>query len=43
MLETAQALGDSQSLDREGRRTLFVKLPARDPESWRQLMASMIA
>ena len=43
VLETAQALGDFQSLDREGRRAIFVKLPTRDPESLRRLMASMLA
>jgi hypothetical protein len=30
VLETAQALGDFQSLDRTGRRALFVQLPRRD-------------
>jgi len=42
VLETAQALGDFQSLDREGRRALLMKLPARDPESLRRVMASML-
>jgi len=31
VLETAQALGDFQSLDYEGRRAHFATLPARDP------------
>jgi transaldolase / glucose-6-phosphate isomerase len=30
VLETAQAIGDFQSLDRTGRRALFVRLPRRD-------------
>jgi hypothetical protein len=30
VLETAQAIGDFQSLDRTGRRALFVQLPRRD-------------
>jgi hypothetical protein len=31
VLELAQALGDFQSLDRAGRRALFVHVPRRDP------------
>ena len=37
VLESAQALGDFQSLDRAGRRALFVRAPHRDPESIRRL------
>jgi transaldolase/glucose-6-phosphate isomerase len=42
VLETAQALGDFQSLDREGRRALLVKMPKRDPELLRRVMASLV-
>jgi glucose-6-phosphate isomerase len=31
VLETAQAVGDFQSLDREGRRALLIDVPRRDP------------
>jgi hypothetical protein len=41
VLETAQALGDFQSLDRENRRAVLVKLPTRDPETLRRLMMAM--
>ena len=37
VLEMAQALGDFQSLDRTGRRGLFVRLPRRDVEQFRRL------
>ena len=37
VLEMAQALGDFQSLERTGRRALFVRLPQRDVEQFRQL------
>ena len=37
VLEMAQALGDFQSLDRTGRRGLFVRLPRRDVELFREL------
>lgn len=42
VLETAQALGDFQSLDREARRALLLKLPKRDPELLRRVMASLL-
>ena len=42
VLETAQALGDFQSLDREQRRALLVTMPRRDPESLRRVMASIV-
>jgi glucose-6-phosphate isomerase len=42
VLETAQALGDFQSLDREQRRALFVTLPNRDPELLRRVLASIV-
>ena len=42
VLETAQAIGDFQSLDREGRRALLVKMPKRDPELLRRVMLSIL-
>jgi transaldolase / glucose-6-phosphate isomerase len=42
VLETAQAAGDFQSLDREGRRALLLKMPRRDPELLRRVMASLL-
>jgi glucose-6-phosphate isomerase len=42
VLETAQALGDFQSLDREGRRALLLKMPKRDPELLRRVMTSLL-
>jgi hypothetical protein len=39
VLEMAQALGDFQSLDRTGRRALFMRLPRRDIEAFRSLAA----
>ena len=42
VLETAQAVGDFQSLDREQRRALLVTLPRRDPESLRRVMTSIV-
>ena len=36
VLEMAQALGDFQSLERTGRRALFVRFPQRDVEQFRQ-------
>jgi transaldolase / glucose-6-phosphate isomerase len=42
-LEQAQALGDFQSLDRAGRRALYVHLPNRDPEAIRRLSATLLA
>jgi glucose-6-phosphate isomerase len=38
VLETAQAVGDFQSLDREQRRALLVTMPKRDPELLRRVM-----
>jgi glucose-6-phosphate isomerase len=42
VLETAQAVGDFQSLDREQRRALLVTLPRRDPELLRRVMTSIV-
>jgi transaldolase / glucose-6-phosphate isomerase len=42
VLETAQAVGDFQSLDREQRRALLVTMPRRDPESLRRVMTSIV-
>jgi transaldolase/glucose-6-phosphate isomerase len=42
VLETAQAIGDFQSLDREGRRALLLRLPRRDPELLRRALHSLI-
>lgn len=42
VLETAQAVGDFQSLDREQRRALLVTMPRRDPESLRRVMMSIV-
>jgi glucose-6-phosphate isomerase len=42
VLETAQALGDFQSLDHAGRRALLVTLPKRDPESLRRVMTALV-
>jgi hypothetical protein len=42
VLETAQAVGDFQSLDREQRRALLVHMPKRDPELLRRVMASLL-
>jgi hypothetical protein len=41
VLESAQALGDFQSLDRAGRRALFVRAPRRDPELIPRLTAAL--
>jgi hypothetical protein len=41
VLETAQALGDFQSLDRAGRRALFVRAPRRDPDVLTRLTAAL--
>lgn len=43
VLEMAQALGDFQSLDRAGRRALFVQLPRRDPRLLDQFAVSLTA
>jgi glucose-6-phosphate isomerase len=40
VLETAQALGDFQSLDRTGRRAMLVTLPTRDPDALRRVTAA---
>jgi glucose-6-phosphate isomerase len=42
VLETAQAVGDFQSLDREQRRAVLVTMPRRDPESLRRVMTSIV-
>jgi glucose-6-phosphate isomerase/transaldolase/glucose-6-phosphate isomerase len=42
VLETAQAVGDFQSLDREQRRALLITLPSRNAESLRQAMRSIL-
>jgi glucose-6-phosphate isomerase len=43
VLETAQALGDFQSLDHLGRRAMLVKLPTRDPELLRRVMTAIVS
>ena len=43
VLEMAQALGDFQSLDRTGRRALFVRLRDRDVEQFEKLVAQLTA
>lgn len=42
VLETAQAVGDFQSLDREGRRALLMMLPRRDAGLLRQMLQSLV-
>jgi hypothetical protein len=42
VLETAQAVGDFQSLDREQRRALLVTMTKRDPEMLRRVMRSIL-
>jgi glucose-6-phosphate isomerase len=42
VLETAQAFGDFQSLDREQRRAVLVTLPRRDPELLRLVMMALV-
>jgi len=42
VLETAQALGDFQSLDRTGRRALFVQLPRRDVGLFENVAAQLL-
>jgi glucose-6-phosphate isomerase len=42
VLETAQALGDFQSLDRTGRRALFVQLPRRDVELFENVASQLL-
>ena len=43
VLETAQALGDFQSLERTGRRALLVRLPQRDVTRLRQVIDALLA
>jgi len=43
VLESAQALGDFQSLDRSGRRALFVQLPSRDVNALTAVTDALIA
>jgi len=43
VLETAQALGDFQSLDRTGRRALHLHLPRRDPDLLRRVVATLLS
>ena len=42
VLETAQALGDFQSLDRTGRRALLVRLPDRDPATLETVATALL-
>jgi glucose-6-phosphate isomerase len=42
VLEMAQALGDFQSLDRAGRRALFVQLPRRDAKFLERLVDGLV-
>ena len=42
VLETAQALGDFQSLDRTGRRAMLMTMPRRDVELFRRVTATII-
>ena len=42
VLETAQALGDFQSLDRTGRRGLLVRLPKRDAELFEKVANQLV-
>ena len=42
VLEMAQALGDFQSLDRTGRRALFVQLPRRDVALFESVAAQLL-
>jgi glucose-6-phosphate isomerase len=41
VLETAQALGDFQSLDRAGRRAMLMTMPTRDVELFRRVTAAI--
>ena len=43
VLETAQAVGDFQSLDRTGRRALLVQLPKRDPGVLRDVTGVLLS
>jgi glucose-6-phosphate isomerase len=42
VLETAQAVGDFQSLDREQRRALLVTIPKRDAQLLQRVMSSIV-
>ena len=42
VLETAQAVGDFQSLDREGRRALLIDVPRRDPALLARVMRGLL-
>jgi hypothetical protein len=42
VLETAQAVGDFQSLDREQRRALLVTFPTRDPDLLRRVLSAIV-
>ena len=42
VLEMAQALGDFQSLDRTGRRAMFVQLPRRDVELFEKVASQLL-
>jgi hypothetical protein len=42
VLETAQALGDFQSLDRTGRRAMLLTMPRRDVELFRRVAAAIV-
>jgi hypothetical protein len=42
VLEMAQALGDFTTLDDRGRRAMFLRLPRRDPELLRRVLASLL-
>jgi hypothetical protein len=42
VLEMAQALGDFQSLDRAGRRAMFMLLPRRDPGLLRRVLFALL-
>ena len=43
VLETAQALGDFQSLDRTGRRALLVQLPQRDVDQFQRVAHKLLS
>ena len=43
VLEMAQAPGDFQSLDRSGRRAMYVHLPDRDPSRLRRLSEALVS
>jgi glucose-6-phosphate isomerase/transaldolase/glucose-6-phosphate isomerase len=43
VLETAQAVGDFQSLDRAGRRALYIHLPDRTPQRLRKVAEALLS